>query len=300
MLNIKFYLTDYPLIELRQCFVSLTSDIFKAVFDTDSYWWFVKHLLCCIPKLFPSVFYMTQSMAYSEDMSNAISTIFSSYQEYLDTEQELRDDIRVIVKDIEQCAREILTNLQTIHQEGGIDEIPSSCFTARQQFINIQKQVKRLAEVISAEHYYRYHDHWRYVFQRLAFLSALTVYLETGDLATREVVADMIGVKVKREDGFHLDLEDYLMGLLQLSSEMSRLAVNSVTMGDYTRPLKISRFMAELSSGFRLLNLKNDSLRKRFDVLKYDVKKIEEVVYDLTIRGLKPSIEATAGKEDAT
>jgi len=27
-------------------------------------------------------------------------------------------------------------------------------------------------------------------------------------------------------------------------------------------------------------------LRKRFDALKYDVKKIEEVVYDLCIRGL--------------
>ena len=66
----------------------------------------------------------------------------------------------------------------------------------------------------------------------------------------------------------------------------SRLAVNSVTAGDYTRPLKISQFIGQLDSGFRLLNLKNDALRKRFDGLKYDVKKCEEVVYDLTIRGL--------------
>ena len=47
-------------------------------------------------------------------------------------------------------------------------------------------------------------------------------------------------------------------------------------------------FVAELDAGFRLLNLKNDSLRKKFDGLKYDLKKIEEVVYDLSIRGLKP------------
>lgn len=54
--------------------------------------------------------------------------------------------------------------------------------------------------------------------------------------------------------------------------------------------------MSELSAGFRLLNLKNDVLRKRYDALKYDVKKIEEVVYDLSIRGLKPSeAEAEAG-----
>ena len=61
-----------------------------------------------------------------------------------------------------------------------------------------------------------------------------------------------------------------------------------MTAGDYSRPLRIAKFVAEMDSGFRLLNLKNDSLRKRFDALKYDLKKVEEVVYDLTIRGLKP------------
>ena len=69
----------------------------------------------------------------------------------------------------------------------------------------------------------------------------------------------------------------------------ARLAVTSVTQGDYQRPFSISLFLAELSSGFRLLNLKNDSLRKKFDALKYDVKKVESVVYDITIRGLKPT-----------
>lgn len=59
-----------------------------------------------------------------------------------------------------------------------------------------------------------------------------------------------------------------------------------MTAGDYNRPLRISNFINDLDSGFRLLNLKNDPLRKRYDGLKYDVKKIEEVVYDLSIRGL--------------
>lgn len=95
-------------------------------------------------------------------------------------------------------------------------------------------------------------------------------------------------VKSSQKDGFHLDIEDYLNGILQMASELSRFATNAVTMGDYSRPLQISRFLADLNSGFRLLNLKNDSLRKRFDGLKYDVKKIEEIVYDLSIRGLLP------------
>ena len=68
----------------------------------------------------------------------------------------------------------------------------------------------------------------------------------------------------------------------------SRLAVNSVILGDYQRPFDISTFVSDLNAGFRLLNLKNDALRKKFDSLKYDVKKIEEVVYDISIRGLRP------------
>ena len=72
------------------------------------------------------------------------------------------------------------------------------------------------------------------------------------------------------------------------SPSQSRLAVNSVILGDYQRPFDISTFVSDLSAGFRLLNLKNDALRKKFDSLKYDLKKIEEVVYDISIRGLKP------------
>ena len=46
---------------------------------------------------------------------------------------------------------------------------------------------------------------------------------------------------------------------------------------------------------FRLLNLKNDNLRKKFDGIKYDLKKVEEVVYDLSIRGLnKPAQVASS------
>lgn len=67
-----------------------------------------------------------------------------------------------------------------------------------------------------------------------------------------------------------------------------------MTAGDYSRPTKIATFVGNLNAGFRLLNLKNDSLRKRFDALKYDVKKIEEVIYDLSIRGLNPGTTVQA------
>ena len=65
-------------------------------------------------------------------------------------------------------------------------------------------------------------------------------------------------------------------------------------MGDFGAPLRISAFAKEVFTGFSIvrelllyaynnlirmdpqLNLKNDPLRRRFDSLKYDIKKIEE------------------------
>ena len=104
----------------------------------------------------------------------------------------------------------------------------------------------------------------------------------------------------------------------------SRLAVNSVTLGDFEQPIKISLFVKDIFAGFSMvlildsacrmlryscraysqLNLKNDTLRRRYDSLKYDIKKIEEgivvsesqnmrcscrtVVYDVSLRKLAP------------
>ncbi|KLJ05598.1 hypothetical protein EMPG_10931 [Blastomyces silverae] len=119
---------------------------------------------------------------------------------------------------------------------------------------------------------------------------------------TIEEVGEFLGVPVnlKDQDSFHLSIEEYLQALISLVEELSRLAVNSVTLGDYSRPLQISKFVSDLHAGFQLLNLKNDSLRKRSDGIKYSVKKVEDVVYDLSLRNLVPKPKpaaAAAGDE---
>lgn len=73
---------------------------------------------------------------------------------------------------------------------------------------------------------------------------------------------------------------------LVLNGCKARLARNSVTQGDYQRPLLISKFVKDLHAGFQILNLKNDALRRRSDSIKYKVREIEDVVYDLSLRNL--------------
>ena len=76
---------------------------------------------------------------------------------------------------------------------------------------------------------------------------------------------------LKETDAFHLTIEEYLLSLVLLIDELARLAVNSVTLGDYQVPLQISSFVKDLHAGFQILNLKNDTLRRRSDSIKYSV-----------------------------
>ncbi|XP_057475136.1 uncharacterized protein LOC130763263 isoform X3 [Actinidia eriantha] len=85
---------------------------------------------------------------------------------------------------------------------------------------------------------------------------------------------------------FGLDIEEYLIGICFMSNELPRYVVNQVTAGDYDCPRKVLKFLTELHAAFRMLNLRNDFLRKKFDGMKYDLRRVEEVYYDVKIRGL--------------
>lgn len=95
-----------------------------------------------------------------------------------------------------------------------------------------------------------------------------------------------VPTNLKDRDAFHITIEEYLLSLTELTQDLSRLATNAVTLGDFDLPLVISGFIKDLLAGFQMLNLKNDILRKRADAVKYDVKRVEDVVYDLSLRGL--------------
>lgn len=98
-----------------------------------------------------------------------------------------------------------------------------------------------------------------------------------------------VPINLKDRDAFHITIEDYLLALISNIDELSRLAMNSVTLGDTELAVRISSFIKDLHAGFQMLNLKNDILRKRVDSIKYAVKKVEDVVYDLSLRNLLPA-----------
>ncbi|KAF3018130.1 hypothetical protein G7054_g8713 [Neopestalotiopsis clavispora] len=166
------------------------------------------------------------------------------------------------------------------------------------------ESIGELSKFASSYPYYKYNQKWTRSVQNLIYSMLLTTWLgglgtesrpgELGRLLRIEEVGEILAVPVNLEDrdAFHITIEEYILALTDLTDELSRLAMNSVTMGDISLTVRISAFIKDLFAGFQLLNLKNDVVRRRIDAVKYHVKKVEDVIYDLSLRNLIPKAEA--------
>lgn len=67
------------------------------------------------------------------------------------------------------------------------------CTTSRALFEDVRKNYARLADVVPKNQYYKYHDQWRFVTQKLCFLASLIIYLEIKVLLSKETAAEMLG-----------------------------------------------------------------------------------------------------------
>ncbi|TFB07740.1 Translin [Trichoderma ghanense] len=256
-------------------------------------------------------------------------SIFASLEAKLEEETQIRDTLAQLVQRLDRSVATAQGLLSRVHST------PRSRYP--QLVAQVEAAVKDEAAIISeldkvaSQHpYYKYNYKWTRSVQHAigtaiycAWLggfppkapeseqaseaaasssSASSKEAEIGRLLTLEEVGAIFSVptNLKSRDAFHLTIEEYLLSLADLTSDLARLATNAVTLGDFQLPLTISAFVKDLFAGFQLLNLKNDIIRKRADGVKYEVKRVEDVVYDLSLRGLiqRPGAAAGAGGAD--
>ncbi|RFU76516.1 translin family [Trichoderma arundinaceum] len=231
-------------------------------------------------------------------------SIFSSLEAKIEEETQIRDALSQIVQRLERAVATAQGLLSRVHST------PRSRYPAL--VAQVEAAVKEEAAIISdldkvaSQHpYYKYNHKWSRSIQNAIGTTIYCAWLggfppeaadseeapkpaEIGRLLTLEEVGAIFSVptNLKDRDAFHLTIEEYLLSLVDLTQDLSRLATNAVTLGDFQLPLTISAFVKDLFAGFQLLNLKNDIIRKRADSVKYEVKRVEDVVYDLSLRGL--------------
>lgn len=223
---------------------------------------------------------MGESGAHSP--SSSLEKQFEEFRVQLEDSGRLRERIRAVALEIESATRLMHSCLLLVHQSRPLPEVLEK---AKGQIDVLKELYHRLAQVLSEcpGQYYRYHGDWRSETQMVVSLLTFMHWLESGCLLTHSEAEEKLGLNTS---DFGLDVEDYLVGVCFMSNELPRYVVNQVTAGDYDCPRKVLKFLTDLHAAFRMLNLRNDFLRKKFDGIKYDLRKVEEVYYDVKIRGL--------------
>ncbi|KAH6636768.1 Translin [Chaetomium tenue] len=228
--------------------------------------------------------------------------LFDELKTKIEEDTNVRKELDQILDDLNQ---------QVSFTQGVLSRIHSTPRSKYSTLLNqieggIQKQIEtvsKLSAFASQFPYYKYNHKWTRMVQDAVATVIICAWLggmstdskpgEVGRLLTPEDIgrAFNVPVNLKDRDAFHITIEEYLLGLITVIDDLSRLAVNSVTLGDNSMAVQISGFIKDLHAGFQVLNLKNDILRKRVDSIKYAVKKVEDVVYDLSLRNLIPAQE---------
>lgn len=87
--------------------------------------------------------------------------------------------------------------------------------------------------------------------------------------------------KISSRKSIGASAENYLMGICDLTGELVRKAVSLAVKRQYKEVEKIKFLIEEIYNEFLKFDLRNGQLRKKSDSIKYNLKRIEEIVYDL-------------------
>lgn len=75
-----------------------------------------------------------------------------------------------------------------------------------------------------------------------------------------------------------VDSEHYLLGVCDLTGELVRFGVNSAIKKDFNMAKKTKDFVEELYGELLKIDFRKSELRKKIDSVKWDLKKLEELL----------------------
>ena len=91
--------------------------------------------------------------------------------------------------------------------------------------------------------------------------------------------------KIPTRASLNVSAENYLSGLCDLTGELVRKAVYDVIHKKFDEAVRIKELVHDIYGEFLKFHLRNGELRKKSDSIKWNLKKLEEVMYDISMKG---------------
>jgi predicted translin family RNA/ssDNA-binding protein len=82
----------------------------------------------------------------------------------------------------------------------------------------------------------------------------------------------------------NVDTDYYLLGVADLSGELVRKAILDATQKNYDSAIKIKGVVSDIYTLLLQFDIREGELRKKFDGIKYDLRKLEDLCFQLSLK----------------
>ncbi len=82
-------------------------------------------------------------------------------------------------------------------------------------------------------------------------------------------------------DKLRFDVDEVLLGICDLTGELMRYATNCFINNNFKTVLEVKKVMDTIYDELGLFDFRNSELRRKYDSIKYSVKKIDDLVIEI-------------------
>ena len=90
--------------------------------------------------------------------------------------------------------------------------------------------------------------------------------------------------KIYTKDELKVDTDYYLLGLADISGELVRKAILDATNKNPHTALQSKELLSEIYAWLLQFEIRDGDLRKKFDSIKYDLRKLEDLCFQLALK----------------
>lgn len=200
-----------------------------------------------------------------EEMNKEISAMFDKLRDRYTQEDKQREAVISETRRIIKMSKEIIYSLHR-------DDVDS----AKGSISAINAAVKRLASELKDSKYY-FTGSFKVAVQEYVEALAYYHFVSQRKLLFFDEIKDEYGVS-------DIDFEHYLLGICDLSGELVRYALKSSIKENYSRVSDIHAFVTVIYEEMSKFDFRNSELRKKSDSIRWDLNKLEEMIFELKVR----------------
>ncbi|KAI0932577.1 hypothetical protein AcV7_000360 [Taiwanofungus camphoratus] len=230
---------------------------------------------------------------------DSIIRAFDEFRDELDDHNDRRERLIKNSRDVTDLSKKIIfllhrTMTEDVSESNGRALALRAASRARDKLRDVQRLLASIRDEVAGDRFWRYQRNVSPGLQEYIEALSFAHYLEQGTLISYEEVlsslCDEHGVLY-----FPLPLEDYLLGLSDLTGELMRYAISSISRrGGRSKANEVCVFVRGCKADFEGLTPYFRDLRKKQAVTSQSLEKIEDVAYAIAVRsseyGLPPEL----------